>query len=177
MSENNALLLQFSRLSLSRAHELLLFNEIICRRHRCRKHPQQATLDFGPGIPSRTRGSLDHLKSSLAQTDFAVSRPTERPIIKKLVDNLQIGGGHLEANSSLRTDYPEFHPSRPVIHRLTDQLKTSSADFATTSVSQVNLHFITFFPSITLHNSNSSNNAVITWYRKRFLRAGTIPAV
>ena len=103
-------------------------------------------MDFGPGIPSRTRGSLDHLKSSLAQADYAVTRPNERPIIKKLVDNLQIGGGHLEANSSFKTDYPEFHPSRPVIHRLADQLKTSSADFATTSVSQVgaadNLHFV-----------------------------------
>jgi hypothetical protein len=94
------------------------------RRHRCRKHPQQATLDFGPA--SRSAELL--MSSSLAQNDYAQpARPAERPVIKKLVDNLQVGGPGvgMEAKPSLRTDYPEFQVKRPVIHRLVDQLKTS----------------------------------------------------
>lgn len=65
------------------------------------------------------------MSSSLAHRDYAVSKPAERPVIKKLVDNLQVSGGTLEAKPSLRTDYPEFQVKRPVIHRLNDQLKTS----------------------------------------------------
>jgi hypothetical protein len=68
------------------------------------------------------------MNSSLAQNDYAQpSKPAERPVIKKLVDNLQVGGPgvEMEAKPSLRTDYPEFQVKRPVIHRLVDQLKTS----------------------------------------------------
>lgn len=91
------------------------------RRHRCRKHPQQETLEL-----SSKRSSAEKLtKSSLAHADYSVSRPAERPVIKKLVDNLQVSGGTLEAKPSLRTDFPEFDVRRPVIHRLNDQLKTS----------------------------------------------------
>lgn len=75
--------------------------------------------------------------SSLAHKDFTLSQPVGRPVIKKLVDNLHVSPGQLEANSSLRTDYPEFQVSRPVIHRLTDQLQISPAEFSTKSVSQV----------------------------------------
>lgn len=79
--------------------------------------------------------------SSLAQSDYAVTKPAERPVIKKLVDNLQVSGGALEAKPSLRTDYPEFEVKRPVIHRLTDQLKTSGVqssegEFATSTLSR-----------------------------------------
>lgn len=115
---------------------------ITSRRHRCRKHPQQATLDFGPA--SRSAELL--MSSSLAQNDYAQpARPAERPVIKKLVDNLQVGGGPgvgMEAKPSLRTDYPEFQVKRPVIHRLVDQLKTSGgaasvdAEFAATTLSR-----------------------------------------
>lgn len=91
------------------------------RRHRCRKHPQQETLEIGP-----TRRSAELLMaSSLAQSDYAVTKPAERPVIKKLVDNLQVSGGTLEAKSSLRSDYPHFEVKRPVIHRLNDHLKSS----------------------------------------------------
>lgn len=82
------------------------------------------------------------MSSSLAHRDYAVSKPAERPVIKKLVDNLQVSGGQLEAKPSLRTDYPEFEVKRPVIHRLVDQLKTSGqsgegGDFtATTTLSR-----------------------------------------
>ena len=68
------------------------------------------------------------MNSSMAQNDYALpSKPAERPVIKKLVDNLQVGGPGIgmEAKPSLRTDYPEFQVKRPVIHRLVDQLKTS----------------------------------------------------
>lgn len=77
------------------------------------------------------------MKSSLAQIDYSVNQPAERPVIKKLVDNLQVSSGQLEANSSLRTDYPELPVARPVLRRLVDQIKTSSAEFAAASVSQV----------------------------------------
>lgn len=86
------------------------------------------------------------MSSSLAQNDYAQpARPAERPVIKKLVDNLQVGGGPgvgMEAKPSLRTDYPEFQVKRPVIHRLVDQLKTSGgaasvdAEFAATTLSR-----------------------------------------
>lgn len=110
------------------------------RRHRCRKHPQQATLDLGPS--SRSADLL--MNSSLAQNDYAQpSKRAERPVIKKLVDNLQVGGPGvgMEAKPSLRTDYPEFQVKRPVIHRLVDQLKTSGGvagegEFAATTLSR-----------------------------------------
>lgn len=81
------------------------------------------------------------MNSSLAHKDYAVSKPAERPVIKKLVDNLQVSGGQLEAKPSLRTDYPQFEVKRPVIHRLTDQLKTSGnqesdADFTGTTLNR-----------------------------------------
>ncbi|KAK4004593.1 Uncharacterized protein APZ42_018445 [Daphnia magna] len=111
-----------------------------CGRHRCRKHPQQATLDLGPV----TRSAELLMNSSLAQNDYALpAKATERPVIKKLVDNLQVGGPGvtMEAKPSLRTDYPEFQVKRPVIHRLVDQLKTSGGaasdgEFAATTLSR-----------------------------------------
>ena len=60
---------------------------------------------------------------SQSQEDY-VQYVAERPVIKKLVDNMVVNaGGQLLAQSIQHRDFPNFHPKRPVINRLTDNLK------------------------------------------------------
>ena len=62
-------------------------------------------------------------EGSQSQKDY-VELVAERPIIKKMQDNMVVGSDAKLTNKSIQhVDFPEFHPKRPIIAKLIDNLK------------------------------------------------------